>query len=297
MVIAHRMTFFIAFVLGENAARIRRAGFGAAIGLFAGAPHQFLLAHGHPGAIPADVHDGHGAAAGLSPPFLPLLRRLSHPPHCPLDWARTDLDAAGFQQMVLGLLATGCAGSLQAHQPSQRRRVAHLQTQRRIGRAVPRLFAFMVVVVPLQFEATKQAIDLEAFPSLAWLARLGLAGAIDPIGGPLQQPAHQRVGRLEDRGAHQRFQLLDGHPVGRRRLEARQQLLDFPVLGQEDFRRAVFFLGSKRVVRASRRSPIGHAGQSVPGTWPGPPRLRAAAALAPVECSGCNSCPAPSTAA
>jgi hypothetical protein len=52
------------------------------------------------------------------------------------------------------------------------------------------------------------------------LARLGLVGSVDLIGGLLQQPAHQRIGRLEEDRAHQYFHLLDRQAVGLVGLEA-----------------------------------------------------------------------------
>jgi len=143
--------------------------------------------------------------------------------------------------MVLGLLITGFIGSLQAYQPGQSRSVAALQSQRGIGRVMSLMLASMVVVIALEREGAKQAIDLETFPSLALLPRLGLVGGIDLVGGGLQQPSHQRVGRLEDGGAHQHFQLLDRQAVGLPGLEASHQLLDFLVLGQKDLGRRVFF--------------------------------------------------------
>ena len=48
VVIAHRVALFIPFMLGKDAAQIRHARFGAAVGLFARPSFQFLLAHGHP---------------------------------------------------------------------------------------------------------------------------------------------------------------------------------------------------------------------------------------------------------
>jgi hypothetical protein len=212
--------FFIGLVLGKDAAQIRQARLGAAIGLFASAPRQFLLTHGYPGPVRADIHNGHGAAAGLSFPFLPSLGRLSHPLDQALNLPCADPDAAGFQQMVFGFLVTGLVGSLQATQSRQRGRATHLQPQRRIGRIMSLLFAFLVVVVALQFAGAKDALDAEAGPPLVVLARLGLVGGINAVGSSLQQESHQCIGRFVNRRAHQHLHLLDRHPVGLGRLEA-----------------------------------------------------------------------------
>jgi hypothetical protein len=97
--------------------------------------------------------------------------------------------------------------------------------------------AFVVVVIALQFKAAEETVNRDRLPGLALLARLGLIGGIDPVGGALHQMAHQGSGRLEDGGAHQTFQLLNGYPLGFLSLEAGDQLLDLLVLGQEDVRR------------------------------------------------------------
>ena len=235
------MAFFVRLVLGENAAQIGQTRLGRAVRLFARPPRQFLLAHRHPGPVSAHIQDGHRAAAGLRLPFLPVLGRGSHPLHQALHLPGADLDAPGFRQVLLGFLVTGFIGPLQTDQPGQSRGVARLQAQRGIGGIMPLLFAFMVVVSALQGEGAKHARELELGPALGLLARLGLVGGIDPIRRPLQQKTHQRVGRLEDGGAHQHFQLLDGHPIGLARLETSHQLLDFLVLGQEQFRAGAFF--------------------------------------------------------
>ena len=82
---------------------------------------------------------------------------------------------------------------------------------------------------------------MASFPSLAGLARLGLVGGIDPVGGRLQEKAPQRGGRLEEGGAHQHFQWLDGQPVEGLPLKLRHHLADCLVLGQAEVRRGVFF--------------------------------------------------------
>jgi len=115
---------------------------------------------------------------------------------------------------------------------------------------MPLLFAFVVVIIALQRERTKHALHLRADPPLVVLARLGLVGSVDFVRGLLQQPAHQRIGRLEEDRAKQYLHLLDRQAVGLVGLEAGYQLLDFLVLGQEDLGGEVFFL--KPVVRSAR---------------------------------------------
>jgi hypothetical protein len=82
------------------------------------------------------------------------------------------------------------------------------------------LFALVIVVVALELEAAEDTIDREASSSFVLLPGLGLLGGIDPIGSGLQENSHQRVGWLENRGAHQHFQLLHGYSCGLRGLEA-----------------------------------------------------------------------------
>jgi hypothetical protein len=81
-------------------------------------------------------------------------------------------------------------------------------------------FAFVIVVITLEFKGTKDAINDEAGSSFALLTGLGLIERIDPIGRGLQEYSHQYVGGLEDRRAHQHLQLLHCQPGGRRSLEA-----------------------------------------------------------------------------
>lgn len=99
---------------------------------------------------------------------------------------------------------------------------------------MPLFFAFMVVVVALQFEGTKNAIDRNWFSSLALLSWLGMVSRIDAVSRGLKQPTHQLVGGLEKGRPHQHFQLLHRDPAGRLRLKASDQLLDFLLLGEEE---------------------------------------------------------------
>src|SRR5215204_108974 len=152
--------------------------------------------------------------------------------------------------MVLCLLVAGFVGSLQAHQTSQRRRMAAFQSQCGISRIVPLLFPFVVVIIAQQRKRAKHATDIEADPSLVLLARLGLISSVDLVGGPLQQKSPLCISRFEDRRTHQHLQLLDGHPVWLSSFKARHQLRDFLVLGEEDLGREVFFL--KPPMRSAR---------------------------------------------
>src|ERR1039458_4637825 len=173
--------------------------------------------------------------------FLPSLGGRSHRLDQALNLTGRKMDAAGFPQVVFGLLVTGLIRSLQADQPGQRRGFVPFQAQRGIGGIMALLFAGVVVVVALEFKGAKDARDVQVFPALALLPRLGLVGGINAIGGLLQKESHQHIGGLEDGGADQHFQLLDGAPVGFPRLEAGHQLLDFLALGEEEFWRRVFF--------------------------------------------------------
>ncbi len=85
---------------------------------------------------------------------------------------------------------------------------------------MPRMFARVLAVVARQLEVAKESLDLHADPLLTPLAGLGL------IGGGGQQGAHQRVGRLKDRRAHQALQFLHQLAGGGLRLEARHPLRD-----------------------------------------------------------------------
>ena len=123
-----------------------------------------------------------------------------------------------------------------------KRSVAAFQSQGSVGRVLPFFFAFMVVVIALQWKETKYALNRDRLSSLALLARFGLVGGIDLVGSLLQQLADQGVGRLENGGAHQAFELLHSYSVGGRGLKTSHQLLDFLVLGEKEFGRGLFFL-------------------------------------------------------
>src|ERR1039458_8334803 len=169
------MALFIHAVLGEDAAQIRLAGFGGSVGLLAPPSGQLFAAHGHAGAIAADIHHRRVAPGGLSWAFLPGLRLLSHPLGHALDLPGRDMDAAGFCQMLFRLWVARFIGALQTHQPGQSGRVTDLQTQGGVGWKVALLLAGMIVVVARQFKRPEQALHLQTMPAPALLAGLKMA--------------------------------------------------------------------------------------------------------------------------
>ena len=96
------------------------------------------------------------------------------------------------------------------------------------------LLARMVVIVTRQREGAKQALHLQSFPPFPMLSRLGLVGGIPTVGGLMQEESHQRVGGLENRRAHQHFQLLNRSPGRLLGGEAGHQLGDFIFLREEE---------------------------------------------------------------
>jgi hypothetical protein len=92
-------------------------------------------------------------------------------------------------QVALGFEVGRFIGSFQADEFGQSRGVAHFQPQRGIGRVMPLVFAFMVVIVPAQLESAKNPLPLDRFPTLANLSGFGLVSCIDALGGLLEQPA------------------------------------------------------------------------------------------------------------
>ena len=236
------MAFFIAFVLGEHAAQISLARLGRAVGLFAFASRQFLPAHGHSGAIAADIQNARIPSTRLAGALLPGLRLGSHPLHHPLDLPGGYLNAARLGQMVLGLLEARFIRPFQTDQPGQSRSISDFQAQGGVGRIMPLFFAGMVIVIAPDGEAAKETLHLKGFPAFALFARFGLEGGVAAVGGLLQQHPDQRAGGLENGSAHQHFQLLHQLPAGLLILKMGHQPLDFLILGQEDFGCGRFFL-------------------------------------------------------
>ena len=198
------MALLVRCMLGKNTAQVGLARLGPAVRLLAGPPRQLLFAHGHAGAVGADIHDGRGLGLGQGFEGLPLLPGLGSGPaplHQPLNLAGGHDDAAGFLQVLLGGGVAGLSPG-PARQTGQRRSVSALQSERGVGRIIPLLFAFVVVIVAIDRKVTKGAVDRDSHPAFALLPRFGLVGGVDPVGGVLQQVSHHLVDRIEDSRAH-----------------------------------------------------------------------------------------------
>ena len=143
--------------------------------------------------------------------------------------------------MARSLLVAGLIGPLQTDQARQRRGIGAFEPQSGVRRVMPLAFGGMIVVIARQLEVAKEALDLELLTSFADLAGPGLVGGVDSIGGLLQKPADQLVGRLEN-GRPQHLQLLDAGALRQMRRELGHQGLDLGLLGEEDFGGGRFFL-------------------------------------------------------
>lgn len=99
----------------------------------------------------------------------------------------------------------------------------------------------VVIVVALQLEGTKDAMECDALPAHASLSGSSLVTCIDLVGRALQQESHQRVSWFENGRPNQHFQLLYRQAIRLLRLKALYELLDFLLLGQEELGRGVFF--------------------------------------------------------
>jgi hypothetical protein len=156
---------------------------------------------------------GRIAGAGQGWTFLPGLRAATDALDNPLHLSRRNDHAAGPLQRPLGFQGGRLIGAFRTNEFGQGRRVTDLQAQRGVRRTMPLLLAWVMVVIPLQVEATKNPLRLDGRPALALLPRLGLVTGIGLIGGSLQQAAHQRISGWENRRAHQDLQLGHGLAV------------------------------------------------------------------------------------
>ena len=127
------------------------------------------------------------AGPGLSLPLLPFLGGGAHALDGALNLPRRNGNAAGLLQMPLGFQVGRLIGSFQAHELGQGRRISPLQTQRGVHRIMACLLARMVIIIPLQLGAAKEALHRQVFPALANLPRLGLISSIRTIHGGVER--------------------------------------------------------------------------------------------------------------
>ena len=227
-------------MLCEGTSQVNLAAFGFAIGLLALASEQLFRDHRYARTIGAQINHGRIAAlafAGLCGAFLPLLRGRTNALNHPLNLTGRNANPPGLFQVPFGFEVGGLVGAFQAEQFGQRRRVAHFQSERSVGRIMALLFARMIVVITVQWEMPENPLGSNSVPALALFSGLRLVSGVDPVDGLLEHPAHQLIGALEYRSTYQNLQLGHRDPSGLGGLEAGHHLLDFLVLGQEDFRR------------------------------------------------------------
>ena len=242
-------------MLGEHAAQIDRPGFGWAVGGLAFAASQFFWDHRHAGAIGADIPDGPRRALALARcdgPLRPLLGGTAHALNHPLNLAGRPREAAGLVPVPLGLEVGGFVGPLQAEPLGQGRGVAHRQAQGGLCWVMTQGLACMVIVIAAQLEAAQNPLPPKGYLALAHLPGLGLVSRVNALRCWLEPPAHQIIGRLENGRADQDFQFGDRPAWRGFGLKLGDQLLDFILLGEGDFRRAGgFFLEPAMSCRVS----------------------------------------------
>lgn len=261
--ITNGMALLIPFVLGEDATEINLAGLGTAVGLLARAACQFVFAHGHTGAVAADIHDGGVAWIGRSFLFGPGLGCGANPLNGALNLPGGNLDAAGFLQMFLGFLETGFVGALQAEQAKKRGSAAGLQRQRRVDRSVSALILGLVIVGAGQDAWAENALDLDWNASFEVHPRLGLIFAVDLIGGIAQQSLENFARRFKKSGAEEQLQIAQGQPVGRTGGKSINYASDFLVFGERELAWALFFFFEWAAISARVLSMIWLAYSSV----------------------------------
>ena len=178
---------------------------------------------------------GRIATARLGGPFLPSLGAAAHALDHPLNLAGRHRDAAGLLQMPLGFEVSRLVGPFQTNEFGQSRGVAHLQTQRGIGRIMALVLAGVIIVVPAQLEAAKNPLHPDGFPALATLlqAWVGNAASMRSAACWSNQPTRS----LADLKTAVRTKISNlSHSVALRVLGFKpgDELLDFLFLGQED---------------------------------------------------------------
>src|SRR2546425_1186773 len=246
--VSNRVALLVNLVLSEHASQVRLVGLGGAIALLACSSFQLLAHHRHAFAFRADIHNGSVARARLSRALLPTLRVLSDAPNDSLNLPGRDFDTASLLQVPLGFEVGRLIGSLQAEEFGQGWSVADFQTQTRIGRIMALFFALVIIVVAAEPKTSEDSLQLNTFPTFSNLPGFGLISRIDALSSLLEQPAHQFIGRFENRRAHQNLQLSNLLSMRLTGLKGGNQLLDFLLLAENDLG-GEFFFESAMVLR------------------------------------------------
>jgi hypothetical protein len=184
-------------MLREDTSQVSLAGLGLAVGLLASTPLQLLRNHRHARAIGAQIDHRRIAAlalVGLCRPLLPLLGGITDALNHPLNLTGRNADTTGLFEVPLGFKVGRLIGAFQTKEFGQGWGVADFQSERRVDWIMALLFARMIVVVTLELEVPENALGVDPFSALALFSRLGLVGAVNPIDGLLEHPAHQIIG-------------------------------------------------------------------------------------------------------
>jgi hypothetical protein len=227
-------------VLGEDASKVHLPCLGRPISLLATPALQFLCAHRHSSPVGADVEDRGIGASSHAFSLLPVLGARSNPLNHPLYLAGRHKDAASFGKMPLGLVEAGFVSPLQTDQTGQCWSVAALQTESGISGKVTLMLARMMVIVALQTEGSKEALELHPSPTLAVFTGTGFVGGIQPVGCMLEEQPDDTGCGLENGSPQQHLHLLHGRTGRGFAGEAVDQFGDFRFL-REQTAGGVFF--------------------------------------------------------
>ena len=105
-------------------------------------------------------------------------------------------------------------------------------TENGVGGMMSLLLAGMIVIIAQQGEEAENALDFQRSTTLADFPRLGLVGAVDPLGSLLEELSDELGGGFKNGGAQQFFQIGHDTAAGLGGAEGGNQLLDFFFLGK-----------------------------------------------------------------
>ncbi|SPF38298.1 hypothetical protein SBA1_1980003 [Candidatus Sulfotelmatobacter kueseliae] len=215
--LSHRMPLGIHLGLQKHTTQLGFPGFGRSIGLFAFAPGQFLLAHGHAGAVARHIHER--AFRLVLPGLEPRRHSRSHLLHQTLDLTVADLDP-GILKEVLAGFCIRVFSRRAIHHPRQRRSVGAFQTQGGIGRTMAP--GPLTIIVAQDVNGAEKSGDLQVAALHQPLWDCGLESSVKLVHHRLDNRLEQLAGRLENQGP--KLLLEDQQALLARRLI--QELLD-----------------------------------------------------------------------